>query len=1360
LPYVEIISQQRKRRLDTYLGKLTVLFTVKTKPSNNGHRGLKAGFGTVVRCGLLLALWPGTASAALNFQPVILDNTYIAYERDVGDIDGDGDNDVVAIQEGETKLEVFRAPTWARSTLITFTGAFRYPRADDFKLADMDGDGDLDVVTRLGDGPASDGPGIAVWCENLGRGTNFTQHLIGKSPEYVKDIVVVDFDRDRRPDVAMRMDSRTQIWLQNAGKDWSEVLLTHPPHEGMEAADLDMDGDPDIIMNGFWFPTPDTPAAARVAANYTNSVIDTAWFQQTGDWTKNSCKVVVGDFDRDGANDVAFSQSERPGFAVTWYRSATPRVPGTWKKHPVTVVDFCHTLQAADWDLDGDADLLVGGMIQSQHRGLKLMLNNGAGTNWTEFLIQTNGSYSAETGDIDNDGDLDIVGIRNWNSAPTYIYRNNVRGGASLDSWFYHQVSSAHVRTFGLCFPDVDRDGDLDIASGPFVYLNPGGLLTNQWTQVRLPSGVHAFATLEVDGDRFADLLAQKDNAAANRVDLFWFEATNPNGTAWATPVLVGNVPRSEHVEGFQGHRVAQLIAGGRPEIAVSTMQGVYYFAVPETNPAAGNWPRTLVATNDSDENVGVADIDRDGHLDISFTSGASKQVKWARNPGNGSANWSVFAIGSFPEADWPDRCEAADINGDGRVDIMVTEENSGKAPDALACWWEQPASGATNTNWLRHTIATQYTMNNLDLADLDKDGDLDLVLAEHRGTKRIAVWENNGRGTFAERRVGEGRESHLGGRLADLDGDGDLDLASIAYDDFTKLHIWRNDNPKAGPANRRGAASKVGDWGVVMATLDDGPEADGTILLENRTIRVRYEAKRFPDGNKDHVIVDFLVKRTNSQLAAGSGTQLDGIWMNADDGRGKITAARVTHDGLDRKTLRVEWDNGKIIQEFTLWPDRAVIRIDYLKYGINIVDMVTSVDTFALHGAEAWRKARAKVANAALFKITNPHHRLSTNLYPAYPFPIIAVQDWDKMEPKELTYAGQLIFGAYKKETGLGFGRVLPAEDSNYVKLLTMGFEVFANWRQPHRPFTSYLYAVTGGPEELMSAGKAIADEIVAGEAEARRAGASTPAARASEVRLTENAVDESAGSVRCYKIETPAATYFLEKLGAGLSSMIDKDGHDWLGFEPTPGSRAGGEFRGFPNAVDHPTNSYFHSMNTGTSPSTTKVEHTSPERVSISAVSRNGLWACRYDFFPTHCTFTMTRMPPTEKYWVLYEGTPGGQFDETDWWMTSAVSQPKPMVQPHDGDIPAPEWIAFGDTKLNRVLFLLHHEDDAHPDRFYQMDKKMTVFGFGRQGMSKFLDRVPQTVSIGFLETTNNADITRTLNKLPRPLSTTQQR
>ena len=47
--------------------------------------------------------------------------------------------------------------------------------------------------------------------------------------------------------------------------------------------------------------------------------------------------------------------------------------------------------------------------------------------------------------------------------------------------------------------------------------------------------------------------------------------------------------------------------------------------------------------------------------------------------------------------------------------------------------------------------------------------------------------------------------------------------------------------------------------------------------------------------------------------------------------------------------------------------------------------------------------------------------------------------------------------------------------------------------------------------------------------------------------------------------------------------------------------------------------------------------------------------------------------------------------------------------------------------DSSLQRFLaggwLALTLMDDAHPDRFYQMDKQMRVFGFGRQGLNKFL-------------------------------------
>lgn len=248
--------------------------------------------------------------------------------------------------------------------------------------------------------------------------------------------------------------------------------------------------------------------------------------------------------------------------------------------------------------------------------------------------------------------------------------------------------------------------------------------------------------------------------------------------------------------------------------------------------------------------------------------------------------------------------------------------------------------------------------------------------------------------------------------------------------------------------------------------------------------------------------------------------------------------------------------------------------------------------------------------------------------------------------------------------------------------------------------------------------------------------------------VHLVKSTKDKSAAGLDCYKIKTAHAEYYLDKVGAGLSSMIDRDGNDWIGFHPKPGTGAAGEFRGFPNAVFKEAGSYFHPRNAGTDPCVTIVEEESPIRVVISATSSNGLWAGRYTFDALGCTFTLTKKPANHNYWVLYEGTPGGKYDDTDWWMTSANSQQTPLTVPHEGDIASPEWIAFGDQNLDRTLVLHHAEDDAATDRFYQMEKKMTVFGFGREGMKKFLDTVPQNFSIRFIESTSHDVIDKTLS------------
>ena len=152
----------------------------------------------------------------------------------------------------------------------------------------------------------------------------------------------------------------------------------------------------------------------------------------------------------------------------------------------------------------------------------------------------------------------------------------------------------------------------------------------------------------------------------------------------------------------------------------------------------------------------------------------------------------------------------------------------------------------------------------------------------------------------------------------------------------------------------------------------------------------------------------------------------------------------------------------------------------------------------------------------------------------------------------------------------------------------------------------------------------------------------AATPALRVSEVTLF--------GNMECFKVETPHATYLYGKIGAGFASILDADGHDWISYRH--GGAAAGEFRGLPKC-GQPVK-YFHC---GYGFGAYKTENTfvstvtirEPGHVRIESVTKRGDAAGSWDFFPTHATFTITKIAGG-RYWFIYEGNARRQTRRRD--------------------------------------------------------------------------------------------------------------
>jgi hypothetical protein len=155
------------------------------------------------------------------------------------------------------------------------------------------------------------------------------------------------------------------------------------------------------------------------------------------------------------------------------------------------------------------------------------------------------------------------------------------------------------------------------------------------------------------------------------------------------------------------------------------------------------------------------------------------------------------------------DRVALADIDGDTRIDIVVTEESRSGLVDSQVRWLRAPEN-PTDGPWASHTIARLRSLNSLDAGDVDGDGDMDVVVAEHTDLRTghvasdtlTAIYENVDNGASWQQHVVDRGplSSHLGARLVDLDADGDSDLVSIAWHQLV-IHVWRNDAPRPRPS-------------------------------------------------------------------------------------------------------------------------------------------------------------------------------------------------------------------------------------------------------------------------------------------------------------------------------------------------------------------------------------------------------------------------------------------------------------------------------------------------------------------------------------------------------------------------------
>ncbi|MHC4500414.1 MAG: FG-GAP repeat domain-containing protein, partial [Planctomycetota bacterium] len=393
--------------------------------------------------------------------------------------------------------------------------------------------------------------------------------------------------------------------------------------------------------------------------------------------------------------------------------------------------------------------------------------------------------YVVYPADVDGDGDLDVVGSADEGRSfdigrveTTGVSRTRVdKLGAVEPSVEYEYdvktTSEERDDRSGLLRRSFRPSDDADSVERGALYWweNIDGKGT-AWAQHVVDvnfGGAEVVFPSDIDGDGDMDIIGSDEQAGA----LVWWENAAGNGTVW-TKQMVDADRREQHL--VWG---ADIDADGDTDVVGATYLdgGIYWWENTSRNGTV--WQKHVVDSNmDQDycrtHCLRVDDMDGDGRLDIVASAGTESGINWWQNPKGDANSWTRrYVAGSDGEVE---SVYPADLDGDGDVDIVGSIRNH----DGLT-WWEN--TNGAGTAWAKHVIDSSYTDEQVvDVADMDNDGDMDIA-ASAREINSIIWWENtNGKATeWAKHVMNQDFEEVWSVYAVDMNGDGNLDMLAVA---------------------------------------------------------------------------------------------------------------------------------------------------------------------------------------------------------------------------------------------------------------------------------------------------------------------------------------------------------------------------------------------------------------------------------------------------------------------------------------------------------------------------------------------------------------------------------------------------
>ncbi|MEZ6038540.1 MAG: VCBS repeat-containing protein [Planctomycetota bacterium] len=361
-------------------------------------------------------------------------------------------------------------------------------------LGDVDGDGDLDLVAG--------NSGQNTLCLNDGRGVfaDVTASRMPSDNDYTAAVVLADVDGDGDLDLLLGDYAQVRFYANDGTGTFTDVTATHLPASAQASSlavgDVDGDGDLDLVVGSSW-------SANRLLLNDGAGVFADVTSAQLPPDNDHTRALVLADFDGDGDLDLAIGNTGAyPGEPNRLYlNDGAGTFTDATATHMPGIADPTTAIAVGDVDDDGDLDLMTAnsGGYQNPVSIGTLYLNDGAGTfTLASGVLPTRIGFSSSVvlGDVDGDGDLDAVlandyvsPVHGWAGDQNVLWLND--GASAFVDATASRMEVRLDKARAVALADVDGDHDLDLVVGD-VFGVPNGpqnhLLLNLQRQLHAPS--------------------------------------------------------------------------------------------------------------------------------------------------------------------------------------------------------------------------------------------------------------------------------------------------------------------------------------------------------------------------------------------------------------------------------------------------------------------------------------------------------------------------------------------------------------------------------------------------------------------------------------------------------------------------------------------------------------------------------------------------------------------------------------------------------------------------------------------------------------------------------------------------------